>query len=71
MNPKHPLPQRPIQRLRRLWRERRGNIAMLAALLMPLFLGAAGLGVEASNWSVRETELQRTADVAAIGAGVS
>jgi Flp pilus assembly protein TadG len=58
-------------RLVRLWRERRGNIALLSALLMPVFMGAAGLGVEASNWSVQLTRLQRTADVAAIGAGVA
>lgn len=58
-------------RLARISRARRGNVAVLSALLMPLFLGAAGLGVEASNWSVKEAELQRMADVAAIGAGIA
>ena len=71
MHSKTPPPPRPFRRLARLWRERGGNIAMLAGLLMPLFMGAAGLGVEASNWSVKRAELQRIADVAAIGAGVA
>jgi Flp pilus assembly protein TadG len=59
-----------LRRLR-IWRERRGNVAVLSAMLMPMFMGAAGLGVEASNWSVLETELQRTADVSALAAAVS
>ena len=61
--------QRLRQRIR-LWRERRGNIAVLSAMLMPMFMGAAGLGVEASNWGVMSAELQRTADLAALGAAV-
>jgi Flp pilus assembly protein TadG len=62
---------RPITHLAHLWCERRGNVALLASLLMPVFMGAAGLGVEASSWSVLQTRLQRTADLAAIGANVA
>jgi Flp pilus assembly protein TadG len=59
------------RRLMCIWRERRANVALMAGLLMPIFLGAAGLGVEASNWSVIEVQLQRAADAAAIGASVA
>lgn len=58
------------RRLVRIWRERQANIALLSAMLMPLFMGAAGLGVEASNWSVLHAELQRASDVAAMSAAV-
>jgi hypothetical protein len=54
-----------------LWRDRCANVATLSAMLMPLFMGAAGLGVEASSWGVTETELQRTADLSALGAAVA
>ena len=62
--------QRLVSPLLRVWHARRGNVAVLSSLLMPMFMGAAGLGVEASNWSVLQVELQRKADVAAIGAGL-
>ncbi len=55
----------------RFWRERYGNVAMVSAMLMPVFMGAAGLGVEASNWGLTETRLQRTADLTALAAAVS
>src|SRR6185437_13155961 len=64
-------PTRPVTRLAHLWSERRGNVALLSSLLMPAFMGAAGLGVEASTWGVLQTRLQRTADLAAIGASVA
>ena len=60
-----------LRRCMRLWRARHGNVAALSAMLMPMFMGAAGLGVEASNWSVMGTELQRTADLAALAASVT
>lgn len=50
--------------------ERRANVTLLTALLLPAFLGAAGLGVEASNWSVLRIELQRGVDVASQGAAM-
>jgi uncharacterized membrane protein len=45
-------------------------VAVISGLLMPAFLGAAGLGAEASNWSVLQLELQRASDAAAMGAAV-
>ena len=59
---------------RALWgrlRDRRGNIAMLAGLIIPVMVGATGLGVEVSFWSVRQTEAQRGADAAALAATVA
>jgi Flp pilus assembly protein TadG len=50
------------------WRDRRGNVALVTALLMPVFLGMIGLGVEVSHWSVVQLELQRTADIGALAA---
>ncbi len=41
---------------------------MLAALLIPAMTGAAGLGVEVSNWSLQQIELQTIADAAALAA---
>jgi Flp pilus assembly protein TadG len=56
----------PIAALRKLGRDRRGSIAILAAVTMPVMLMAAGMGIEVTNWTVVSLELQRTADVAAI-----
>jgi Flp pilus assembly protein TadG len=50
--------------------ERHGNVALLTALLLPAFLGVAGLGVEASNWSVLGIELQRGVDAASQAAAL-
>ena len=44
---------------------RRGNVAMLAALLIPAMTATAGLGIEVSNWGLQQTELQVIADAAA------
>jgi hypothetical protein len=54
----------------RIFPERRANVAVLAGLMMPVFLGASGLGVEASNWGVLQNELQRTADAGVIAAAL-
>lgn len=61
--------ERIVGRCGRLWRDRRGNVALITALLLPVFLGMIGLGVEVSHWAVVKLELQRTADIAALGAG--
>ncbi len=50
--------------------KRAGNVALLAGLLMPAFLGTAGLGVEAANWGVLSTEMQRGVDAASQTAGM-
>jgi hypothetical protein len=60
-------------RFRDIWcvlPERRANVTLLAALMMPAFVGAAGLGVEASNWGVLQSEMQRSADAGARAAAL-
>lgn len=47
---------------------RRGTIAILTALLMPLVIGGFGLGAEASYWYFAQRKLQNAADVAAYAA---
>lgn len=42
-----------------------GNVAIIFALLLPVLLGAAGLGVETSYWYYRSLKLQSAADAAA------
>ncbi|HEX8215042.1 MAG TPA: pilus assembly protein TadG-related protein [Allosphingosinicella sp.] len=51
-------------------RDRRGNVAMLTAAVMPLLIGAGGLAVDTISWALVKRELQRAADSAAI-AGAS
>lgn len=57
------------QRLKELWRDRRGNVLAIVAGCMPLLVGAAGLATDTIEWTLWKRELQRAADSAAI-AGV-
>jgi Flp pilus assembly protein TadG len=49
---------------------RRGNVALLFALLMPMAVGGAGLATEVGVWYHRRLELQGAADAAAYAAAV-
>lgn len=64
------MPGSPQQRsiLRRLARDRRGGIAVLAALSAPVLAGFAALAVDVGNAYMVRTELQSTADAAALAA---
>lgn len=42
-----------------------GNVAVLFALVLPLVVGSAGLGVETSYWYYKRLQLQAAADTAA------
>ncbi|MFP5076619.1 vWA domain-containing protein [Rhizobium sp. YIM 134829] len=53
---------------RALARDRGGNFAMMTALLMPLLLGAAGVGIDVTRLVLAKTELQDAVDVAALAA---
>jgi Flp pilus assembly protein TadG len=53
-----------------LLRDKRGAVALLAALSMPALLMSLALGIEASSWSVGKLSLQRVADVAALAGAV-
>ncbi|MFT8420966.1 MAG: pilus assembly protein TadG-related protein [Gluconacetobacter sp.] len=57
---------------RRLRREfdRRGSVALLVALALPVLMGVLGLAIDISYWAMTRLELQRVADLAAV-AGVA
>jgi Flp pilus assembly protein TadG len=52
--------------IRELWRSASGNVFIMAALLMPVILGSAGLAVDSIQWVVWKRQLQRQADSAAL-----
>lgn len=52
----------------RLWRNERGAISVITALVLPAFIGTLGLGIEVSYWLLRNRSLQNAADSAAIAA---
>ena len=56
-------------RIKKLLRDRRGNVLMIAGLTAPVVFGAAGLAVDTIQWTMWKRELQRAADSAAF-AGV-
>ncbi len=52
--------------IRQLVADRRGAIAVLAAIVATSVIGLAALAVETANWYVQKAELQRIADSAAM-----
>ena len=52
-------------------RDKRGNVAILAALAMPVVLGSLGLGAEVASWYGGKRALQNAADSAAIAAATN
>ena len=50
-----------------LARDRRGALAVMLALMLPIMLGFVGLGVEVGFWYKSRRDLQSVADAAAIG----
>lgn len=48
----------------------KGNIAVMAAMTMPLVIGGAGLGVETGYWYYEQLRLQQAADAAAYAAAL-
>ena len=57
------------QTFKRLWNDERGNLLAIAAVALPLVVGAAGLATDTIQWTMWKRQLQRAADSAAI-AGV-
>ena len=53
---------------RAIWQCKRGNFGILAAVLMPVLLTAAGLAVDYSNMSRARVELQNMVDTAVLAA---
>src|SRR4028119_51269 len=58
-----------ISFLKRLRRDRRGNVLVIAGAATPPAVGAAGLATDTIQWTLWNRQLQRAADSAAI-AGV-
>ena len=49
-----------------MWgRDRRGSVALMTAVMLPVLVMSLALGIEITYWSVAKLELQRIADVAA------
>lgn len=57
---------RNLLRLDRLRLDRRGGIAAMTAMLIPLLIGAAGLASDTMQWTLVRRSLQRQADSAAL-----
>lgn len=58
-----------LRLLKKLRRDKRGNVLILTAAAFPLLCGSAGLAVDTIQWTLWKRQLQRAADSAAI-AGV-
>ena len=56
--------------LRRFFRSRRGNIAIITAIALPVVIGFCGFATETAYWFYRNRDIQGAADVAAFGAAV-
>ncbi|WP_421361510.1 pilus assembly protein TadG-related protein [Agrobacterium rosae] len=54
--------------LKRLYRNRSGNVAIMAGITAPLMMGVLALGVDYGSLTLQKRQLQQTADLAAISA---
>ena len=62
------VPVRPIRA--RFWRDRRGAVAVAVAILLPVLIGFAGIGIEVGLWFAVQRQNQSAADAAAISAAL-
>jgi hypothetical protein len=53
---------------KQFWKSSAGAVAVMTALVMPVLLGFASLGVEVGHWYLGQREMQGAADAAAISA---
>ena len=60
-----------IAKLKAFRRNRRGNVAIVAALAMPVIAGSLGLGAEVASWYGGKRALQNAVDSAAIAAATT
>ena len=56
--------------LRALAEDQRGAVAVIAAIVFPVVVGAMGLGAESGYWYLKQRKLQHAADVAVYAAAV-
>ena len=61
----------PLRWIGRLSRDRRGGIALIAALATPVLMMSVAMGVEVGHWSDVQLQLQRAADLATLAGGES
>jgi len=54
----------------KFWKNKKGNIAVLTALMLPVVVGGAGLGVETGYWYYTQLKLQQAADAAVYAAAL-
>jgi Flp pilus assembly protein TadG len=54
----------------RFWRDRRGVVGVVVAMLLPVLVGFAGIGVEVGLWFAIQRQNQSAADAAAISAAL-
>jgi type II secretory pathway pseudopilin PulG len=57
--------------LHTFWGDRRGNIAIMTALAMPVLIGSTGLAVEVGFWYHQMQAMQSAADSAAVAAATA
>ncbi|HYI43445.1 MAG TPA: pilus assembly protein TadG-related protein [Sphingomicrobium sp.] len=57
--------------LKRLYRDRRGNVLIIAGMTLPIVVGGAGLAVDTMHWVMWKRQLQRAADSAAIAGALA
>jgi Flp pilus assembly protein TadG len=60
-----------LRRLRDLHRDRRGNVTVMMAFLLPPLIGTFGLGFEVANWYLITRSMQNAADSAAVAAATN
>ncbi len=48
-----------------LWKHRRGSVALMTGIMLPVMVMSLAMGIEVTSWSVTKVELQRIADVSA------
>lgn len=60
--------QRGAKVLASLKRDRRGNVAMMFAIMSPILVGGLGMGVESAYWTYDQRNMQNASDAAAIAA---
>lgn len=51
--------------------DRRGNVAVISALMLPVLMGSFGLGTEVASWYANQRSLQNAADSAALAAATN
>src|SRR5438105_6679518 len=57
-----------FETVRRLIGDRRGNVAVISALVLPALMGSFGLGTEVASWYANQRAMQNAADSAALAA---